>query len=40
MRGRIQDLALRYGLLENLDRDHFYATLDTALDEIRAESKG
>jgi high affinity sulfate transporter 1 len=40
MRSRIQDLTLRYGLLETLDRDHFYPTLDTALDEIRTEGPG
>ena len=27
MRSRLQDLALRYGLFETLDRDHFYPTL-------------
>jgi MFS superfamily sulfate permease-like transporter len=31
MRSRLQDLTLRYGLLETLDRDHFYPTLETAL---------
>jgi MFS superfamily sulfate permease-like transporter len=36
MRGRLQELTLRYGLLETLDRDHFYATLDAALEEIQA----
>jgi MFS superfamily sulfate permease-like transporter len=37
MRQRIQDLVLRYGLLETLDRDHFYPTLDAALAAIQAE---
>ena len=37
MRSRLQDLVLRYGLLETLDRDHFYPTLTMALDEVRAE---
>jgi MFS superfamily sulfate permease-like transporter len=37
MRGRLQELTLRYGLLETLDRDHFYPTLDAALEEIQAE---
>ena len=37
MRSRLQDLTLRYGLLETLDRDHFYPTLETALEEIQAE---
>jgi MFS superfamily sulfate permease-like transporter len=36
MRGRLQDLTLRYGLLETLDADHFYPTLEAALDDIRA----
>jgi high affinity sulfate transporter 1 len=35
MRGRLQDLTLRYGLLETLDRDHFYPTLEAALEAIR-----
>lgn len=34
MRDRLQDLVLRYGLFETLDRDHFYPTLDAALDTI------
>jgi MFS superfamily sulfate permease-like transporter len=34
MRHRLQDLTLRYGLLETLDRDHFYPTLDSALAHI------
>jgi MFS superfamily sulfate permease-like transporter len=36
MRGRLQDLVLRYGLLETLDREHFYPTLEAALEEIQA----
>ena len=36
LRGRLQDLVLRYGLFETLDRDHFYPTLETALDDDRA----
>ena len=36
MRGRLQDLTLRYGLLETLDREHFYPTLEAALEEIHA----
>lgn len=35
MRSRLQDLTFRYGLFETLDRDHFYPTLDNALDAIR-----
>jgi len=34
MRHRLQDLIVRYGLFETLDRDHFYPTLDAALDAI------
>lgn len=39
MRDRLQDLVLRYGLFETLDRDHFYPTLDTAIAAIEAESR-
>jgi high affinity sulfate transporter 1 len=34
MRDRLQQLVLRYGLLDTLDRDHFYPTIDIALEEI------
>lgn len=34
MRTRLQELTETYGLLETLDRDHFYPTLDAALDAI------
>ena len=37
LRSRLQEQALRYGLLETLDHDHFYPTLTMALDEVRAE---
>jgi high affinity sulfate transporter 1 len=36
MRSRLQDLTLRYGLLETLDKDHFYPTLEAALDAVGA----
>jgi high affinity sulfate transporter 1 len=36
MRSRLQDLTLRYGLLETLDREHFYPTLEAALEEIQS----
>lgn len=36
MRSRLQDLTLRYGLLETLDREHFYPTLESALQEIQS----
>ncbi len=39
MRSRIQDLALRYGLLETLDRDHFYPTLERALERDQARNR-
>ncbi len=38
LRGRLQDLTLRYGLMETLDSDHFYPTLENALRSISAES--
>jgi MFS superfamily sulfate permease-like transporter len=40
MRTRVQELVLRYGLLETLDRDHFYPTLDAALAAIAAGPRG
>ena len=36
LRSRLQDLTLRYGLFETLDRDHFYPTLKAAVREVRA----
>ena len=36
MRSRVQELALRYGLFETLDRTHFYPTIETALAAIDA----
>ena len=36
LRGRLQDLVLRYGLLETLDKDHFYSSIDAAVEEIKA----
>ena len=32
--GRLQDLVERYGLLETLDRDHFYPSVESALAAI------
>ena len=32
LRSRLQDLILRYGLMATLDRDHFYPTLESALE--------
>lgn len=34
MRARLQELTLRYGLFETLDRDHFYPTLHSAIAAI------
>ena len=36
LRDRLQELIEDYGLLDTLDRDHFYPTLDAALAAIRA----
>ena len=35
LRSRLQELVLRYGLFQTLDRDHFYPSLDDALAAIR-----
>ena len=35
MRERLQDLTLEYGLFETLDRDHFYPTIETAIEATR-----
>jgi len=40
LRTRLQELVLRYGLFETLDRDHFYDSIDEALAEIEAEGGG
>ena len=37
LRTRLQDLIQRYGLLDTLDREHFYPTMRTALAAIRSE---
>ena len=34
LRNRLQDLVQRYGLFATLDRDHFYPSIETALDAI------
>jgi high affinity sulfate transporter 1 len=39
MRTRVQQLILRYGLLETIDRDHFYPTMKTAIAAIEAERR-
>ncbi len=40
LRTRLQELTLRYGLMETLDHDHFYPTLEAALRAIAAEDPG
>jgi MFS superfamily sulfate permease-like transporter len=35
LRSRLQQLTLRYGLMTTLDRDHFYPTLENAIEAIR-----
>jgi len=40
LRGRLQALVVQYGLLETLDSDHFYPTLDTAIAAIAEEERG
>lgn len=37
LRGRLRSLILQYGLLETLDREHFYPTLDAAIEAVRRE---
>lgn len=37
LRDRLKDRVLRYGLLETLDRDHFYPSIRRAIDELRRE---
>ena len=39
LRDRLQDLVVRYGLLETLDGDHFYPTLDTAIAAVQQKSQ-
>ncbi|WP_457207230.1 SulP family inorganic anion transporter [Nocardioides sp. P5_C9_2] len=34
LRSRLQDLVLRYGLLDTVDQDHFYPSIEAALAEI------
>jgi high affinity sulfate transporter 1 len=37
LRSRLHELVVSYGLLETLDRTHFYDSIDDALEEIAAE---
>ncbi len=36
LRSRLQQLTLRYGLMETLDSEHFYPTLEAAIEDIRS----
>ena len=36
LRNRLHDLVYRYGLFATLDHDHFYDTIEEALDDIDA----
>jgi len=40
LRDRLQDLVQRYGLHSTLDREHFYPSLDAALDDIGTDHLG
>ena len=40
LRDRLQDLVREYGLLETLDHDHFYPTLDSAVSAVEREIPG
>ena len=40
LRSRLHDLLTRYGLLETLDRRHFYDAIDDALDDIARPARG
>jgi MFS superfamily sulfate permease-like transporter len=37
LRSRLHDLVFTYGLFETLDRTHFYATIDDAMEDIESE---
>jgi MFS superfamily sulfate permease-like transporter len=37
MRSRLQEMSLRYGLMDTLDAEHFYPSLDAALEAITGE---
>jgi MFS superfamily sulfate permease-like transporter len=38
LRSRLRDLVHDYGLYEELDRDHFYNSIEEALDDIDSEA--
>jgi MFS superfamily sulfate permease-like transporter len=37
LRSRLQQLTLRYGLMKTLDSEHFYPTLEAAIEDIRVK---
>ena len=37
LRDRLKELTLRYGLMDTLDKDHFYPSIEAAVAAIRAE---
>jgi len=39
LRDRLQDLTLRYGLMDTLDREHFYPTLEAALEAVQSRRR-
>ena len=40
LRSRLQNLVVRYGLMDTLDKDHFYPSMDTAIAAIAAIDAG
>ena len=40
LRDRLKQLTLRYGLMDTLDKDHFYPSLEAAIAAIRSERTG
>lgn len=40
LRSRLQDLVVRYGLLDTLDAGHFYPTMAAALEAVQREQRG
>ena len=40
LRDRLKELTLRYGLMDTLDKDHFYPSIEAAIAAIRLEGAG
>ena len=40
LRDRLKQLTLRYGLMDTLDKDHFYPSIESAVAAIRSEETG